>query len=197
MPPEHEKPTLDPGPLLQSEYAYIAQTAFQANEDRARVTTFYLVNLGGLVAALVSSQLSSALQPEVELLFGVLFVILSISGLLTILQLVRLRIAWREAARAMNKIKSYYVNHLPALKLDQAFGWNTHSLPPAFKAGSISFLLAIQVAILSGISLAAAVYYFGLLFQYALWVLAPGIGVLYFVVQMLAYRGMLGESKSR
>jgi hypothetical protein len=195
MPPESH--LLDPGPMLQSEYTYISQTAFQANEDRARVTTFYLVNLGGLVAALVSSQLSSALQPEVELLFGVLFLILSFSGLLTILQLVRLRIAWREAARAMNKIKDYYVRHLPALKLDQAFGWNTHSLPPAFKASSISFLLAIQVSILSGISLAAAVYYFGLLFQYALWLLAPGIGVLYFVVQMLAYRGMLLEKKAK
>lgn len=196
MPPEPEPKTLDPGPLLQSEYAYISQTAFQANEDRARVTTFYLVNLGGLVAALVSSQLSSSLQPEVELLFGILFLILSISGVLTILQLVRLRIAWREAARAMNKIKAYYASHLPGLKLEQAFGWNTHSLPAAFKVGSISFLLAVQVSILSAISLAAAVYYFGLLFHYALWILAPGLGVLYFAVQMWLYRGLLMEKKA-
>ncbi len=169
MSPERELTPLDAGDMLQSEFTYIAQTAFQANEDRARVTTFYLVNLGGLVAALVSSQLSSSLQPEVGLLFGILFTILSISGLLTILQLVRLRIAWRESARAMNRIKSYYASHLPALKLDQAFAWNAGSLPAAFKPGSISYLLAVQVAILSGISLAAAVYYFGLLFKVSVW----------------------------
>jgi hypothetical protein len=55
--PTRETPDLSPGEMLQSEFTYIAQTAFQANEDRARVTTLYLVNLGGLVAALVSSQL--------------------------------------------------------------------------------------------------------------------------------------------
>ena len=97
----------------------------------------------------------------------------------------------------MNRIKSFYVSHLPALKLDQAFAWNASNLPAAFKPGSISYLLAVQVAILSGISLAAAVYYFGLLFQFALWVLAPGIGVLYFVAQMLVYRGVLREKRSR
>ena len=54
-----------PGPdILQAEFNYIAQTAFQANEDRARVTTFYLVNLGGFVAALYSSQVANSPQPE-------------------------------------------------------------------------------------------------------------------------------------
>lgn len=50
MSPEREMPPLDPGEMLQSEFTYISQTAFQANQDRARVTTFYLVNLAGLLA---------------------------------------------------------------------------------------------------------------------------------------------------
>ena len=197
MNPDRETSTLDPGEMLQSEFAYIAQTAFQANEDRARVTTFYLVNLGGLVAALVSSQLSSSLQPEVDLLLGSLFFILSISGVLTILQLVRLRDAWHESARAMNRIKAYYVSRLPGLKLDQAFGWNSVNLPARYKPGSISFLLAIQVAILSAISLTAAVYYFGLLAQAQAWLPAAGLGVGFFVAQMLVYWRLLLERKPK
>ena len=38
--------------LLAAEYDYIAQTANQANEDRARVSSFYLIAVGSLVAAL-------------------------------------------------------------------------------------------------------------------------------------------------
>ena len=70
--------------------------------------TFYLVNLGGFVAALYSSQAASSVQPEVEGFFGGLFLLLSITGLLTILQLIRLRQAWFESVAAMNQIKEYY-----------------------------------------------------------------------------------------
>ena len=42
--------------LLQTEFDYIARTAFQANEDRARVSSFYLVAVGSMVAALFSTQ---------------------------------------------------------------------------------------------------------------------------------------------
>ena len=53
---------LEPGEILLAEYGYIAQTAFQAGEDRARVTSFYLVSVGTLVAAFLSSQLQNGLQ---------------------------------------------------------------------------------------------------------------------------------------
>jgi hypothetical protein len=42
--------------LLASEYDYIAQTANQANEDRARVSSFYLIAVGSLLAALFGTQ---------------------------------------------------------------------------------------------------------------------------------------------
>ena len=38
--------------LLAAEYNYIAQTALQANEDRARFSVFYLIAVGSLVAAI-------------------------------------------------------------------------------------------------------------------------------------------------
>ena len=46
--------------LLTAEYDYIAQTAFQANEDRARVSTYYVVTFGTLVGALFSLQIGNA-----------------------------------------------------------------------------------------------------------------------------------------
>jgi len=46
--------------ILAEEFEYIASTAGQANEDRARVASFYLVAVGSLVAALFSTQLLDA-----------------------------------------------------------------------------------------------------------------------------------------
>jgi hypothetical protein len=192
MPDDHEG-HLSPNSLLQSEFSYVAQSAFQANEDRARVTTFYLVNLGSFVAALYSSQMANSVQADTAVLFAGLFLILSVTGVLTILQLIRLRQAWFESVAAMNQIKEYYQAHFPALKLEQAFRWNRHSMPQAFKAWSVSYLLVMQVALLSGVSLGAAVYYFGLMAGYSLWLGALLAGLLYVVFQMLFYRRMLRE----
>ncbi|MFN8460695.1 MAG: hypothetical protein U0X93_02825 [Anaerolineales bacterium] len=38
------------------EYDYIAQTAAQANEDRARISSFYLIAVGSLIAAIFGTQ---------------------------------------------------------------------------------------------------------------------------------------------
>jgi len=45
-------PHLQSGEILIAEYAYIAKSAFQANEDRARVSTYYVVTFGTLYFAL-------------------------------------------------------------------------------------------------------------------------------------------------
>ena len=194
MADETELP-LSPDSLLQSEFAYVAQSAFQANEDRARVTTFYLVNLGSFAAALYSSQLANSVQADTAVLFGGLFLVLSITGVLTILQLIRLRQAWFESVAAMNQIKEYYRARFPALKLEQAFRWQKISTPAVFKPWSVSFLLVLQVALLSGVSLGAAVYYFGMMFRYSLWLGAPLVGIAYVGAQMLLYRHLLRERR--
>ena len=49
------KPNLNSDEMLQQEFKYIAQTAFQANEDRSRVTSFYFVSVGSFVAAIIAS----------------------------------------------------------------------------------------------------------------------------------------------
>jgi hypothetical protein len=56
-------PTRSPEPdgelarnVITAEYGYIAQTAFQANEDRARAWQYFFVTFATLIAALLSTQ---------------------------------------------------------------------------------------------------------------------------------------------
>ncbi len=48
---------LDPARLLEKEFEYIAQTAFQANEDRARLVSLYLVTVASLLGAILGVRL--------------------------------------------------------------------------------------------------------------------------------------------
>src|SRR5262245_6818222 len=109
-PPKPEA-DLSPGFFLIAEFNYIAQTALQANEDRGRVAVFFLSAVGGLSAALVSAQTQTQAAPRLYWAFTALFLVLSLSGLMTLLQLIRLRQSWFESARAMNRLKDFYVKH--------------------------------------------------------------------------------------
>jgi hypothetical protein len=163
MPAEQaETIQLDPNDILTAEFEYIAQSAFQANEDRARVTSLYLVALGSFIAALFGSQMQNALVPHIYWAFAALFVILFLASILTLLQLIRLREAWFESVKAMNAIKAYYQARLPGLALDTAFRWSATTMPARFKPWSVAFLLALQVALLGGASAGAAVVFVGL-----------------------------------
>lgn len=194
MPTEQTRTdTLDPNDILTAEFEYISQTAFQANEDRARVTNFYLVTMGGFIAALLGSQMENLKLPEVYWAFAALFIILFIDSILTLLQLVRLREAWFESVRAMNDIKAYYQARLPGLQLDTALRWKTTTMPKQYKPWSVGFLLALQVALLGGASAGAAVVFLGLTRAAWLW----GWAVAAFVVSsgglMLLYRVLLSK----
>ena len=116
--------------ILSAEFEYIASTASQANEDRARVASFYLIAVGSLVAALFSTQLfgPEADTPGISLLFSGLFLTLTLLGSSTVWQLARLRAAWYESALAMNQIKDHAIRD--DKKLVRAFRWRTDSLPP-------------------------------------------------------------------
>ena len=71
------KPKLNPDEILKAEYNYIASTVFQANEDRSRVASFYLVSVGSLVAAILSAIFSTNDLKNVSLAFSGLFVVLT------------------------------------------------------------------------------------------------------------------------
>lgn len=157
--PENTTPRVELDELLASEYDYITHTANQANEDRARVSSFYLIAVGSLVAALFGTQLFDAekyTQP-VKIMFCGLFVLLTLMGTSTIMQLARLRGAWYEAMLAMNQIKDFAMKQSP--ELTKAFRWTTTTLPPKFKKGSVSYYQAIEVALISGLMFGAATFF--------------------------------------
>jgi len=142
--------------MLQKEFDYISQTAFQANEDRSRYTSFYLVSTGSLIAAIIGTQLEGE-SKTVSLAFFVLFLVLTSMGAITLAQLARLRTAWRESVVAMNYIKDFYIKQNK--EIEEAFRWRTASIPNANKPGSIANLTALEVVLLSALTAGASLYF--------------------------------------
>ncbi|NIO71798.1 MAG: hypothetical protein GTN71_22915 [Anaerolineae bacterium] len=154
------KGQLDPNEILIAEFNYIAQTAFQAHEDRARVWQYYLATVGTFVVALFSmTEMPSTWINLVRMAFGVAFAVLAMAGYLTLQQLIRLRGAWMESARAMNQIKDFYADRLD---LAPAFLWRTTTLPKADKKDSVAFLLALAVMVMDAFALVLALSFLGL-----------------------------------
>jgi hypothetical protein len=151
--PEFDPDKLSPDDMLIAEYNYIAQTAFQANEDRARASEFFLISFGTLLAAVLTTQFTNVEPQFLYRLFLILFTVVAGWGALTILQLCRLRQAWLESVRAMNTIKDALVGKAP--EMAQYFRWRTSTIPKAYKPWSVGFLLALQVALVSGVAMGA------------------------------------------
>lgn len=150
------KPNLNPDEMLQKEFEYITQNAFQANEDRSRVTSFYLVAVGSFVAAILGTGFETG-RSIISIAFFVLFAALTMMGTLTIAQLARLRASWHEAVEAMNQIKEFYIKAHP--EVEPAFKWRTKEIPPTNKTFSIANLIAVEVAMLSALTAGAGIFF--------------------------------------
>ncbi len=180
--------------LLKAELEYIIQTAFQANEDRARVSSFYLVAVGSLVAAVFSTQfVDRNLDPKlVAWTFSILFLLLTLLGTLTTLQLARLRAAWHDSMLAMNQLKDYWLQRSKDRQLKQAFRWDTATLPRKYKVNSVSYYQTLEVAALSGLTFGAAVYFAQQAIGYTCpacnWAYSIAGGLMACLIQLLLYK---------
>jgi len=191
--PEHRSVELDD--LLAAEFEYIAQTATQANEDRARVSSFYLIAVGSLIAALFGTQFVDAVSftPTLKFIFAGTFALLTLLGTSTVMQLARLRAAWHESMMAMNQMKDFAMKQSPELL--QAFRWRTSTLPRKYKKGSVSYYQALEVALISGLMFCASIFFLLMAFfddvQFFHWFLAgaAGIGMVY--LQLYLYKWLL------
>jgi len=191
---ENTTPPIELDELLAAEYNYIAQTANQANEDRARVSSFYLIAVGSLLAALFGTQLftTGSTAPTISIMFSGLFILLTLLGISTIMQLARLRSAWHESMLAMNQLKDYMINQNSELK--QAFRWQTHTLPSKYKMNSVSYYQAVEVALIGGLMFGAGAFFLQqAFFQIALlhWVIAIVTGALMVLLQLQIYKRAL------
>jgi hypothetical protein len=181
--------------LLAAEFDYIAQTAIQANDDRARVSSFYLIAVGSLVAALFGTQYvnpENLNSRDVNLMFSGLFVLLTLLGGSTVMQLARLRAAWYESALAMNQLKDYMMSQNSTLA--RAFRWKTSTLPSKYKKDSVSYYQAREVALISGLMFGAASFFMQRAFfsiNVLHWVLAGLIVIVTIYFQLFLYQRAL------
>src|SRR5574338_1233010 len=152
-----EKPRLNPEDLLRAEYDYLGNTAFQANEDRARVSTFYFVSVGSLVAAILGTHFAADSLQDVAVPLALLFAVMTGLGALTLGQLARLRAAWHESTEAMNQLKDFYLKHHP--EIEPAVKWRGSTIPPTDKRNSVANLIALEARLLGSLTSAAAVYF--------------------------------------
>ena len=191
---ENINPPVELDELLAAEYNYIAQTANQANEDRARVSSFYLIAVGSLLAALFGTQLFNvdSPRPTISIMFGGLFILLTLLGTSTIMQLARLRSAWYESMLAMNQMKDYMIGQHGELK--QAFRWQTSTLPSKYKMNSVSYYQAIEVALIGGLMFGAGIFFLQQAFfriDILHWVISIIIGSLTVLLQLHVYKRAL------
>ncbi len=180
--------------LLASEFDYIAQTAIQANEDRARVSSFYLIAVGSLVAAMFGTQFfdPNFFSRTINIMFGGLFLLLTLLGTSTIMQLARLRAAWYESMLAMNQLKDYMMSE--DRSLIKAFRWKTSTLPTKYKTESVSYYQAVEVSLISGLMFGAAMFFMQqACFSISLlhWIVSVVLGVLTVLIQLFIYRQIL------
>lgn len=185
---DNENIPIDPNQILVAEYEYISHAAIQANEDRARVTNFYLVTVGSVIAAMLSSRIET-LDPTFYFGFAGFFSMLSLGSILTLMQLVRLRLAWIDSASAMNQIKDFYISSTPSLS--GVFRWKTINIPSRFRPGSVSHLLAIQVAILGAITVGAGTYFIGLGFRLEFFIPSILASAVFLIFLVLLYKKKL------
>ncbi|MEO8084184.1 MAG: hypothetical protein ABI780_10200, partial [Ardenticatenales bacterium] len=143
-------------PLAVAEFQYLGQCAFQANEDRARAPQLFGVTLATVAAALYSSKLEGLDGATARLVFALLFASEAVVGALTLRQLARLRLSWLSAIRAQNTLLRQAV--AADRTLDGWFLWLDEPMPPAYNHGSVGWLMAAGVSLLTGLTAAAVVF---------------------------------------
>jgi len=190
MPRKKSAPPVELDELLAAEYNYIAQSAAQSTEDRARVSSFYLVAVGSLVAAMFSTQLFDVdkFTQTVKLMFSGLFLLLTLLGVFPVLQLARLRTAWHEAMLALNQIKEFAIQQNPEIAI--ALRWQSNTLPPRYKRNSVSYYQALQVSVIGGLMFGAAAFFFQqAFFQTTIltWIIGAMTGFALILLQMNLY----------
>jgi hypothetical protein len=138
---------LEPEEILKLEFGYAQESATQAQADRTTIVNLYLFLVGGVGSVAVGlPQLGTKNGVDVpHSAYALSFALLGIIGFFTLMKLVRLRQAWSESVHAMNTIKKFYLDRFP--ELEPAFDWHVGSIPALGKPWTITFNLALLIAL--------------------------------------------------
>lgn len=137
--------------MLLEEFNYASVTAYQAQEDRARMFNLYLLLIGVLGSGLAAVyQLGGGLKSYAGELSIALLLVAGLMGVAFFTKLVRLRQAWRESVLAMTLIKEYYIREFAssAPGAVNAFYWRLKTLPTGEKRTSTTAVVCATVATL-------------------------------------------------
>ncbi|MGQ0604054.1 MAG: hypothetical protein ACT4QE_20425 [Anaerolineales bacterium] len=180
------KELLDPDEILQQEFEYARETALQANGDRTQIVNLYLILVGGLGSLVwgLPAITDGNIMPPAAL--AVASFVLGILGLFTILKLVWLRRAWHDSVLTMNRIKDFYLAHYP--EMGPAFRWRTTTIPHPGRVSTITFDLAVLVALIDSLAVVGALFFLGVVPVGA--VLG---GAAYFAAQLALYFRLLAQ----
>lgn len=192
--------------ILRLEFKYARETVEQNLEDRRRVVEFYVVIAGALASiALALAQLDAARMPAIaqtdsvigtsgrlpSLVFAMLFWVAGLTGVFTLLHLVRLRQSFQDSLLTMNRIKDFYIKQYPLLA--EALRWRTETMPPLNRIGSITFILSLFVVLIDSVALGLGVLFIDAKLAFSPPSLAAVTGALAFAWQAIIYFWMLRE----
>ncbi len=135
-------------------------TAYQAMEDRARVSSLYYLLLGALASGLLAIyQLGGNTHTSSQPLVIALFVLAGLLSITFFEKIIRLRQAYRESLICMNVIKEFYIQQfqkqMPSIEL--AFRWRLKTIPAGERIGSVTFAICSLIALMGSFCFAGAV----------------------------------------
>ena len=147
--------------MLLEEFNYASLTAYQAMEDRARITSFYYLLLGVLASVLAAIyQFSEGAHVIPQFIVVTLLVVAAVVSVTFFITIIRLRQAYRESVLCMNVIKEFYIQQfkkqMPAI--EHAFRWRLRTIPLGERIGSVTFMFGYLNALIGSLCLAVAVF---------------------------------------
>jgi hypothetical protein len=148
--------------MLLEEFNYVSVTAYQAMEDRARISNFYYLLLGVLATVLVAIfQFSGGTRNIPLSLVTILLIIGALISVSFFVTLIRLRQAYKESLLTMNVIKEFYIEQFKQQmpKIEQAFRWRLKTMPKGERIGNVTFMIALLNVIIGSLFIAGAVYF--------------------------------------
>jgi hypothetical protein len=147
---------LPPSDILGWEFDYARVTASEAMSERHTMVNFYL-----LIAGIVTTGVVAILGKDTGLpkaVGAVMLWLLCCIGWIYFLAIIRLRQAWHDSAKTMNRIKTFYIEHaqeLACTELQSAFRWQPNTLPEPEKLWTVYFYSAMLISFLNSAAFVA------------------------------------------
>lgn len=201
----HETTAFSLPEILLKEFEYAKETADQAMDDRHTLVNYFLLSAGVVLASfgiMVSEEGGAKFAYRYEVLVG-LSLLFNTVGWVYFMQVVRLRQAWCESARAMNHVKQVFVKNC-GINFDLAkkcFRWDFDSLPRAGRKMTVFYFSALLISIInsSAVALAGVIVIDLSLVRNSRpiplghFITSSCIGVFHLVFQMAMYTSLLEE----